>query len=65
MILFVDNYDSFTYNLVSMIGAIEPELRVVRNDQITVTEALEMRPWGVILSPGPGRPSTKACRWPP
>ena len=56
MILFVDNYDSFTYNLVSMIGALEPRLRVVRNDALTVDEALAMDLDGLVLSPGPGHP---------
>jgi anthranilate synthase/aminodeoxychorismate synthase-like glutamine amidotransferase len=56
MILFVDNYDSFTYNLVSMIGLLEPELRVVRNDAVTVEEALAMGLSGLVVSPGPGRP---------
>jgi anthranilate synthase/aminodeoxychorismate synthase-like glutamine amidotransferase len=53
----VDNYDSFTYNLVSMMGALEPDLRVVRNDQLTVPEAVALNPSGVVISPGPGRPS--------
>lgn len=57
MILFVDNYDSFTFNLVSMMGALGPELRVVRNDAITVEEALAMDLSGLVISPGPGRPS--------
>ena len=56
MLLFVDNYDSFTYNLVSMIGAIAPDLRVVRNDAITVAEARAMDLEGLVLSPGPGHP---------
>ena len=56
MILFVDNYDSFTYNLVSMIGALEPDLRVVRNDALTVAEALAMDLDGLVISPGPGHP---------
>jgi anthranilate synthase/aminodeoxychorismate synthase-like glutamine amidotransferase len=57
MILFVDNYDSFTYNLVCMMGALEPNLRVVRNDEITPDAAAAMRPTGIVLSPGPGKPS--------
>jgi anthranilate synthase component II len=57
VILFVDNYDSFTFNLVSMMGALGPELRVVRNDAITVEEALAMDLSGLVISPGPGRPS--------
>jgi anthranilate synthase component 2 len=56
MILFIDNYDSFTFNLVSMMGALEPDLRVVRNDEVTVEEVRAMDPDGIVLSPGPGRP---------
>ena len=56
MILFVDNYDSFTYNLVSMIGSLEPRLQGVRNDAITVAQALAMDLDGLVLSPGPGHP---------
>jgi anthranilate synthase/aminodeoxychorismate synthase-like glutamine amidotransferase len=56
MILFVDNYDSFTYNLVSMMGALEPRLEVVRNDAITVEGALAMDLTGLVISPGPGHP---------
>ena len=57
MILFVDNYDSFTYNLVSMMGVLEPSLKVVRNDAITVAEARAMDLDGLVISPGPGHPS--------
>jgi anthranilate synthase/aminodeoxychorismate synthase-like glutamine amidotransferase len=56
MILFVDNYDSFTYNLVSMVGALEPDLEVVRNDALSVARAAALDPDGVVLSPGPGHP---------
>jgi anthranilate synthase/aminodeoxychorismate synthase-like glutamine amidotransferase len=56
MILFVDNYDSFTYNLVSMMGALGPQLEVVRNDAITVEGALAMDLTGLVISPGPGHP---------
>jgi len=56
MILFVDNYDSFTYNLVSMMGVLEPRLEVVRNDAITVAGVLAMDLDGLVLSPGPGHP---------
>jgi len=56
MILFVDNYDSFTYNLVSMIGALESRLDVVRNDALTVEAALAMDLDGLVISPGPGHP---------
>ena len=56
MILLIDNYDSFSYNLVQMLGSINPDIRVVRNDKITVEEIEEMNPSHLILSPGPGYP---------
>ncbi len=56
MILLVDNYDSFSYNLFQLVGAIEPEIRVVRNDAMTAAEILSLHPEAIILSPGPGRP---------
>ena len=56
MILFVDNYDSFTYNLVSMMGVLEPRLTVVRNDAITLEQARAMDLDGLVISPGPGHP---------
>ncbi len=56
MILLIDNYDSFSYNLVQMVGSIGPEVQVVRNDKITVEEIREMAPSHLILSPGPGYP---------
>lgn len=56
MIVLVDNYDSFSYNLYQMIGAIEPDIRVIRNDAMTCEEVLALKPDAVILSPGPGRP---------
>jgi anthranilate synthase/aminodeoxychorismate synthase-like glutamine amidotransferase len=56
MILIVDNYDSFTYNLVQMIAAAGAEVVVVRNDAESVDALLARRPAGIVLSPGPGRP---------
>lgn len=56
MILLLDNYDSFTYNLYQMVGGIEPDLKVVRNDALTVDEIRNLNPDGIIISPGPGRP---------
>ena len=56
MILIIDNYDSFTYNLVQYIGSMNPNLKVVRNDQITINEIKEISPEKIIISPGPGRP---------
>lgn len=56
MILLIDNYDSFSYNLYQLIGEIEPDIRVIRNDEMTVDEIRGLRPDRIILSPGPGRP---------
>lgn len=56
MILLIDNYDSFSYNLVQMIGSINPDIRVVRNDRITIEDIKEMSPSHLVLSPGPGYP---------
>ena len=56
MILVVDNYDSFTYNLVQMLGGLGAELEVVRNDVETVSDLLARDADGIVLSPGPGRP---------
>lgn len=56
MILFIDNYDSFTYNLVQLAGAFCPDMRVVRNDAVTVGDIRAMNPSHIILSPGPGYP---------
>lgn len=56
MILVLDNFDSFTYNLVHMLYALHAEVEVFRNNQITVEQALGMRPEAIVLSPGPGRP---------
>lgn len=56
MIVLVDNYDSFSYNLFQLVGAIEPDIRVIRNDAMTVAEIEALAPEAVILSPGPGRP---------
>lgn len=57
MILLIDNYDSFSYNLYQLIGELEPDIRVVRNDQYTPQELEQMNPTHIILSPGPGRPA--------
>lgn len=56
MILLIDNYDSFSYNLYQMIGSIEPRIEVIRNDEMTTGEIERSKPDGIILSPGPGRP---------
>ena len=56
MILVIDNYDSFTYNLVQYIGAFNPNLQVHRNDQITLDEIKSLSPEKIMISPGPGKP---------
>jgi anthranilate synthase component 2 len=56
MILVLDNYDSFTYNLVQFLGELGTEPQVVRNDALTVDEALARRPTAIVISPGPGEP---------
>lgn len=56
MILLIDNYDSFSYNLYQLVGSINPDIRVIRNDAMTVDEISEMSPNAIIISPGPGRP---------
>lgn len=58
MILIIDNYDSFTYNLYQAVAEINPDVKVVRNNEITLEEIEKMNPQGIILSPGPGRPET-------
>lgn len=57
MILIIDNYDSFTYNLYQMIGSIVPDIKAVRNDAMTVEEIEKLGPEKIVLSPGPGKPS--------
>jgi anthranilate synthase/aminodeoxychorismate synthase-like glutamine amidotransferase len=56
MILVIDNYDSFTYNLVQYLGELGAEIRVRRNDQVTIGEIEAMAPEQILISPGPGRP---------
>ncbi len=56
MILLIDNYDSFSYNLYQYVGEINPEIKVIRNDEKTVEEIKAMKPDKIILSPGPGKP---------
>jgi anthranilate synthase component 2 len=57
MILVIDNYDSFTYNLVQYIGELGAEVAVYRNDEISVEQALALKPEKIVISPGPGTPS--------
>ena len=56
MILIIDNYDSFTYNLVQYIGTLNPNLEVHRNDKITLDEIRKINPERIFISPGPGKP---------
>lgn len=56
MILLIDNYDSFSYNLYQLIGSVEPDIKVIRNDAHTIEEIEAMKPEAIILSPGPGKP---------
>lgn len=56
MILLIDNYDSFTYNLLQYLGELGEGLRVFRNDKISLEDIIKLRPKGVVISPGPGRP---------
>ena len=57
MILIIDNYDSFTYNLVQYLGELGAEMRVVRNDAVSVDDVVAMRPERIVISPGPGTPN--------
>lgn len=56
MILLIDNYDSFSYNLYQLIGMIRPDIKVIRNDEMTIAEIEALAPDHIIVSPGPGRP---------
>ena len=56
MIIVIDNYDSFTYNLVQYIGSLNPNLQVHRNDKITIDKLKKIKPSGIVISPGPGKP---------
>ena len=56
MILLIDNYDSFSYNLFQFVGEIDSDIKVIRNDELDVEQIRSLRPDRIILSPGPGRP---------
>ena len=56
MIVLIDNYDSFSYNVYQLTASVEPDVKVIRNDEMTVEEIEALRPSHIILSPGPGRP---------
>lgn len=57
MILLIDNYDSFSYNLYQLIGGVEPDIKVIRNDEMTCEQIEELKPEIIVISPGPGKPS--------
>jgi len=57
MILLIDNYDSFSYNLYQLIGTINTDIKVIRNDELTISEIEALKPSHIIISPGPGRPN--------
>ena len=56
MILLIDNYDSFSYNLYQLVGEVRSDIKVSRNDKITIEEIRDLNPDAIILSPGPGKP---------
>lgn len=56
MILLIDNYDSFSYNLYQLLGALDSDIKVIRNDEMTINEIESLAPQYIILSPGPGKP---------
>lgn len=57
MILLIDNYDSFSYNLYQLIGSVDPDIKVIRNDELTIPEIEALQPKAIFLSPGPGKPA--------
>lgn len=57
MILLIDNYDSFSYNLYQLIGSVRDDIKVIRNDEMTVAEIEALHPDYIVLSPGPGKPA--------
>ena len=57
MILMIDNYDSFTYNLVQYLGELGAEVETVRNDAVGIAEIIALKPEGIVISPGPRTPN--------
>ena len=56
MILLIDNYDSFSYNLYQLIGSVNPDIKVYKNDELSIEDIYKLNPSHIIISPGPGRP---------
>lgn len=56
MILLINNYNSFSYNLFRLIGSLDPDIRVIRNDAASIKKIVEMKPYAILLSPDPGKP---------
>ena len=56
MILLIDNYDSFSYNVYQLLGSVEPDIKVIRNDEMTISEIENLAPAAMVISPGPGKP---------
>ncbi len=56
MVLLIDNYDSFTYNVYQLVGSVDPDIRVIRNDEMTIKEIEMLSPDHIVISPGPGKP---------
>lgn len=65
MLLVIDNYDSFTYNLVQYFGELGQDVKVFRNDEITLQQIEELKPQYLVVSPAPARPTRRACRFRP
>jgi anthranilate synthase component 2 len=57
MTLLIDNYDSFSYNLYQLIGSVDPDIQVIRNDAVTADKIKDLNPDRIVISPGPGKPS--------
>lgn len=63
MLLMIDNYDSFTYNVVQYLGELGADVHVIRNDELSVAEIEALNPERIVVSPAPARPPRRACRW--
>jgi len=63
MLLMIDNYDSFTFNLVQYLGELGQDVRVARNDELSVEQVRALNPARIVISPGPGTPDQAGCAW--